>query len=70
MIYITTIAARIRKSSFESEASNAEAEPWKLVMILPGMPSACSVSTDAVTACQRAARRDVERDRVRRNWLR
>src|SRR5581483_10781633 len=50
MMYITTIAARIRNSSLLSEASNAEAEPWNAVMMLAGIPSWASVSRIALTA--------------------
>ena len=64
---MTTSAAAIRSGVLDSDDWKAWALPWKLVASEGGLPSSFSTCWMAATACPIAiARREVERDRHRR----
>src|SRR5262245_46188048 len=54
-MYMVTMAARISHSVLESDASNASAAPWKLVMTLGGRLICASAALIAATASPRDA---------------
>src|ERR1700744_2819079 len=69
-IYIVTIAARIRNSSFDNDAWNARAAPWKRVWNDGGSPisfSAWSIAFTAAPSDEPGAR--LNETVVAGNWL-